>query len=107
MDPDLRYQALNGNQSNLVDAYTTDSQLAQYHLVVLKDQHHFFPVYQGAPLMKTRFAKSHPKIVSALNHLAGHITQVQMQHMNYLVNVRHYSPARVAKHYLKVTGLLR
>ncbi|MFT9266436.1 ABC transporter permease/substrate-binding protein [Oenococcus sp.] len=107
MDPDLRYQALNDNQSNLVDAYTTDSQLAQYHLVVLKDQHHFFPVYQGAPLMKTRFAKSHPKIVSALNHLAGHITQVQMQHMNYLVNVRHYSPARVAKHYLKVTGLLR
>ena len=37
---------------NLIDAYSTDAELKQYNMVVLKDDQHVFPPYQGAPLFK-------------------------------------------------------
>lgn len=106
LDPELRYQAINQGQTNIVDAYATDSQLAQYHLVLLQDTQHFFPVYQGAPLMRSDFAKQHPKIVTALNRLAGKISDTDMQKMNYQVNVQHMDAGSVAKNYLKTHHLL-
>lgn len=61
MQPDLRYAALHRGDVNLVDAYSTDSQLRQYNLVTLKDNRKLFPTYQGAPLMSQKFAKKHPQ----------------------------------------------
>ena len=75
MEPSLRYQAINNGDVNIVDAYSTDSQLKEYDLVTLEDDQGLFPAYQGAPLMKTDFAKDHPEIVEALNKLSGKITE--------------------------------
>ncbi|RRK11238.1 ABC transporter permease subunit [Lactiplantibacillus garii] len=107
MEPALRYEAINKGRINLVDAYSTDSELRQYHLALLKDNQHFFPTYQGAPLMKTSFAKRHPQVVTALNKLAGHISETDMQEMNYEVNVKNKSAATVAHTYLVKHGLLK
>lgn len=107
MEPKLRYQAVAEGQVDVVDAYSTDSELAQYNLVVLKDDEHLFPPYQGAPLMKTAFAEANPAIVASLNRLAGKITEEQMQKMNYEVNVEGKSPYDVAKAYLLTEGLLK
>ena len=65
-----------------------------------------FPPYQGAPLMKAKFAENNPQVVKALNKLAGKITTKQMQKMNYLVNVKHEKPAKVAHDFLEKEGLL-
>ena len=100
MDPDLRYEAINKGAVNIVDGYSTDSQIRQYHLVALKDDRNLFPVYQGAPLMKHKFAQDNPRVVSALNKLSGKISERQMQQMNYEVNVLKRSAASVAKNYL-------
>lgn len=100
LDPSLRYLALNKGDINVTDGYSTDSQLAQYHLIALKDDRHLFPEYRGAPLMRTDFAQSHPQIVKILNELAGKITETQMQAMNYAVNVQKKSAASVAKQFL-------
>lgn len=91
----------------MVDAYATDSELRQYHLALLKDNKHFFPTYQGAPLMKTNFANKHPKVVKALNKLAGKISETDMQEMNYEVNVKKQSASTVAHRYLVKHGLLK
>lgn len=107
LDPALRYQAVRAQQVSVVDAYTTDSQLKQYHLQVLADNRHVFPVYQGVGLMRADFAQTHPKIVQALNELAGHITNEEMQTMNYAVNVKHQSAEQVAVNYLKAHKLLK
>ena len=37
---------------NVIDAYSTDSELEQYGLKVLKDDKGLFPPYQGAPLLR-------------------------------------------------------
>lgn len=107
MEPSLRYQAIANRRVNLVDGYTTDPQVQQYHLVILKDDRHFFPPYQGAPLMKQDFAKKNPKVVSALNRLAGKITATDMQKMNYQVAVKHQKASVVAHQYLVTHHLLR
>ena len=107
LDPALRYRAVAQNQVNVVDAYATDSQLAQYHLKVLTDDQNFFPVYQGVALMKSDFAKNNPKIVVALDQLAGRITNTEMQNMNYAVNVKHESAEKVAQSYLRAHHLLK
>ena len=107
MEPALRYEAISKGKINLVDAYATDSELRQYNLALLKDDKHFFPTYQGAPLMKTSFANKHPKVVQALNKLAGKISETDMQEMNYEVNVKKKSASTVAHNYLVKHGLLK
>lgn len=107
MEPALRYQAINKNKINIVDAYSTDSELRQYHLSILRDNKHMFPTYQGAPLMTASFAKKHPQIARSLNKLANRITEREMQEMNYEVNVKDKAPATVAHHYLVQHGLLK
>lgn len=100
MEPAIRYQAIANGRVNVVDGYTTDPQIPQYHLKMLRDDRHFFPPYQGAPLMKESFAKRNPRVVTALNKLAGKITTKEMQQMNYEVTVKKKSAATVARQYL-------
>lgn len=107
LDASLRYQAIDKGQVAITDGYSTDSQIRQYHLVALKDNKKLFPEYRGAPLMRTTFAKKHPQLVKALNRLAGKISETDMQEMNYDVNVKQQSAAKVAKRYLTAHGLLK
>lgn len=107
MEPKLRYNAVKRGDINMVDAYSTDSELAQYKLVVLEDDQHLFPPYQGAPLLKKETADKYPEIATALNQLAGKISEADMQEMNYKVNVKNQRPAQVAKEYLQSIGLYK
>lgn len=107
MEPALRYQAIEQGKVNIVDAYSTDSELRQYHLHILKDDKHNFPIYQGAPIMRSDFAKRHPRVVASLNKLAGKITEKEMQEMNYEVNVKNADPGRVAHKYLVQHHLIK
>lgn len=107
MEPALRYQAINNGDINLIDAYSTDSEIKQYDLVTLKDDLGLFPPYQGAPLMLTQFAEDHPKVVTALKQLQGKITEDEMVDMNYQVNVEKKSPETVAVDFLTKNGLLK
>ncbi|WP_179394819.1 ABC transporter permease/substrate-binding protein [Lacticaseibacillus absianus] len=106
MEPSLRYEALADGDLGVTDAYTTDPQIRKYDLVLLTDDRHFFPPYQGAPLMRTDWAKAHPQVVASLNRLAGKITTAQMQQLNYRVTVKHEKAAVVAREFLVAQGLL-
>lgn len=107
MEPSLRYEALANGRVDVTDGYTTDPQIREYHLVALKDNKAFFPTYQGAPLMKTSFAKKHPEIVKSLNRLKGKISVSDMQSMNYQVTVKHRKASVVAREYLKAHHYLK
>lgn len=107
MEPALRYEALAKGKIDVTDGYTTDPQIKQYHLTMLTDTQQFFPPYQGAPLMNTKFAKAHPEIVKSLNRLAGKVTTSEMQEMNYQVTVKHEKAATVAHRFLVTHHLLK
>lgn len=105
MEPKLRYAAIESGDINLIDAYSTDSEIEHYKLVVLEDDKNLFPPYQGAPLMRKETAEQYPEVVEALNQLAGKITDDEMREMNYQVNVEGLPPEKVAKEYLRKEGL--
>lgn len=106
MEPSLRYQALVNQEVAIIDAYSTDSEIKQYDLVVLKDDLNYFPSYRGAPLVLESFKKKHPNVVKALNRLENKITEKDMIQMNYDVQVKKQSAKDVALRYLKENHLL-
>ena len=105
-EPKLRYVAVQSGDINLVDAYSTDPELAQYNMVILKDDKHLFPPYQGSPMMREETLKKYPELESVLNVLAGRITAEQMSHMNYEVGVEGKSAESVARAFLEREGIL-
>ena len=107
LEPNLRYQAINGGNVQIVDAYSTDSELIEYDLVVLEDDKQLFPPYQGAPLMRKDTLEKYPKLEEILNKLAGQISAEEMSRMNYQVKVDKRSTNEVAHEYLVNKGLVR
>lgn len=106
MEPKLRYQAIEKGDIDLLDAYSTDSELAQYDLTVLEDDQGLFPPYQGAPLMLQSTLDRHPEVADALNVLAGQISDDEMRRMNYAVNAEGRPAEEVAREFLIEKGLL-
>jgi len=107
MEPKLRYQAIQSGNIDLLDAYSTDSEIRQYNLQVLADDKELFPPYQGAPLLRKETVEKYPDIEKALNKLADHITDDEMREMNYQVNVEGEKIADVARDYLIKAQLLK
>lgn len=107
LEPNLRYQAINGGNVQIVDAYSTDSELIEYDLVVLEDDKQLFPPYQGAPLMRKDTLEKYPELEEILNKLAGQISVEEMSRMNYQVKVDKRSASEVAHEYLVNKGLVK
>ncbi len=107
MEPALRYQAIQSGDIQITDAYSTDAEIARYDLMILEDDQHLFPPYQGAPLMKAELLEKHPELEAVLNKLAGKITESQMSQMNYQVGVEGQSAEEVAREFLLQEGILK
>lgn len=107
MEPKLRYSAYKQGDINLLDAYSTDSEIRQYKLKVLQDDKHLFPPYQGAPLMLTKTIKKYPELKKPLSKLSNIITDDEMRQMNYEVNVNGKSAKEVAKNFLEKKGIIK
>ncbi|MFD2612399.1 ABC transporter permease/substrate-binding protein [Paenibacillus gansuensis] len=106
MEPKVRYSAVQSGDVNLVDAYSTDSELQQYNMITLEDDKKLFPPYQGAPLLKKETLEKYPELGRILNKLADHITNEEMSRMNYEVNVKGRSAEQAARDFLMQAGLL-
>ena len=106
-EPKLRYVAVQSGDINLIDAYSTDAELAQYNMVVLKDDKHLFPPYQGSPMMREETLKKYPELKNILEKLSGKISDEEMSLMNYRVSVKGEKAEDVAREYLKKAGIIR
>jgi osmoprotectant transport system permease protein len=106
MQPELRYAAIKKGDINIVDAYSTDSEIQRYKLIVLEDDLHLFPPYQGAPLLKKETLEKYPELRDILNKLSNKITDDEMRKMNYEVAVEKQRANDVAKAFLERNNLL-
>ncbi|MBM7655426.1 ABC transporter permease/substrate-binding protein [Neobacillus cucumis] len=107
LQPELRYAAVKRGDINIVDAYSTDSEIQRNNLTVLEDDKHLFPPYQGAPLLKKETLDKYPELSGILNKLSGLITDGEMRKMNYEVTVDKKKANSVAKAFLEKKGLLK
>ena len=53
-EPKLRYVAVQSGDINVIDAYSTDSELEQYKITVLEDDKEFIPALSGSSFNEKR-----------------------------------------------------
>lgn len=95
LDHGLAYQALAAKQVDVVDAYTTDAQIARLRLRVLRDDRNFFPRYDALLLM--RASVDERPLAAAL---AGRIDDEAMRAMNGAVEIDGKSFEAVAREFM-------
>jgi osmoprotectant transport system substrate-binding protein/osmoprotectant transport system permease protein len=72
MQPEFMYQALTSGEVDVISAYTSDGQIAEYDLVVLDDPQHAIPPYDTILLLSPRRAKDE-ELAAVLKPLIGAI----------------------------------
>lgn len=105
IDGSPRYAALQNNNAQVIDAFTTDGLLKKFNLVVLEDDKNFFPPYYAIPLVRSDTLKEYPEIEKVLNALGPYLTDEVMQDLNYQVDELGKSPEKVATDFLNMINL--
>ncbi|MGF1494155.1 MAG: ABC transporter permease/substrate-binding protein [Microcoleaceae cyanobacterium] len=105
LDPGLMYRALAEEKVDVISGFSTDGRIEAYNLTVLEDDQKYFPPYYAAPLVRRQTLETHPEIRSALNKMAGQISDQVMADLNYQVDQQQRPTAQVAKEFLDQLGL--
>lgn len=106
VDGGLRYTALNSNETQVIDAFTTDGLIEQFKLAVLEDDKSFFPPYHAVPIVKEETLEKFPELRDVLGELDGKLTDEKMRKLNYEVDVNKRDAKVVANEFLKSEGLV-
>jgi len=86
IDGGLRYTALANNETQVLDAFSTDGLIQKFDLKLLKDDKNFFPPYYAVPIVNADTLEKYPELKGVLKLLDGKITDDEMRAMNYKVD---------------------
>ena len=100
MDLGLLARALKEKQIDLAAGNTTDGLIPVLDLFVLEDDRHYFPPYEAVPIVRKESMDRHPEVASALQELAGRISDEEMQRLNYAVDGQHRDVKDVVREFL-------
>lgn len=106
MDGTPRYFAVINDESQVVDAYSTDALLKEFDLVVLEDDKNFFLPYHAIPIVNENIMNNFPQIISLLEKLGSKLSDDIMRELNYLVDTKGEAPKDVAYNFLKDNSLI-
>jgi len=101
MDLGLLYRSLLDKQVDLVAGNETDGLIAARDLTILTDDRHYFPPYQAIPIVRQETLARHPEVETALDELAGEISDRDMRQMNYAVDGEHRDVQEVVRAFLR------
>ena len=104
LDHGLAYEALAGEQVDVIDVYSTDAKIVRYRLRVLKDDRGFFPAYEAVLVYRRDLPQRFPQTWRALQRLQGRITPQQMTVMNAQAELSAQPFSRIADEYLAGPG---
>ncbi|MGH4122960.1 MAG: glycine betaine ABC transporter substrate-binding protein [Clostridium sp.] len=105
IDGGLRYTALDKNETQVLDANSTDGLLQKFDLALLKDDKNFFPPYNPVPIVRTDSLKKFPELKGLLLQLEGKVTDEDMQKLNLKAD-NGEDPKKVAEDFLKSKKLI-
>lgn len=107
MEIALKYEALKSGEVDVINAFTTDAQLAANNLVVLTDDGSFFETFDAGTIVRKEALEKYPELQEVLEKLNGLISEEEMQQMNYEVEVNGKEDVEVARQFLISKGLVR
>ena len=102
----LRYTAIENNETQITEAFSTDGMLLEYDLTVLEDDKNFFPPYHAAAVIREETSQKYPELMGVLDKLTGALNDATMRELNYKVDVEKQNPNDVAREFLKKNGLI-
>jgi osmoprotectant transport system substrate-binding protein len=103
----LRYQALKGDQIQVVNGYSTDGMISAMKLKRLKDDKNLWPPYYVVPVVRKDALDAQPKIAEVLNRVSALLDETNMAEMNYKVDGEKMEPKDVARDFLKAKGVVK
>lgn len=106
LDGATRYLALTNNETDVIDAFSTDGLLKKFDLVTLEDDENFFPPYYAIPLVRDDIVEEYPEIVPIIEELGSKLTDDIMMELNYKVDELQMEPDVVARDFLVENGLI-
>ncbi|MCI9314892.1 MAG: glycine/betaine ABC transporter substrate-binding protein [Lachnospiraceae bacterium] len=106
MEIALKYEALINHEVDVINAFTTDAQLAANDLVLLTDDQIFFETFDAGTVVRKDALEKYPELRGILEKMNGLITEDEMQQMNYEVEVNGREDREVAREFLVNKGLV-
>ncbi|MGH7137979.1 MAG: glycine betaine ABC transporter substrate-binding protein, partial [Pirellulales bacterium] len=101
VDHDLAYRGLASGAIAVTDLYSTDAEIEQYHIRVLRDDLDYFPAYQAVLLYRDDLAERAAAALAALRRLEGVISQADMIELNASAKLKRIPEERVAADFLR------
>lgn len=105
MELGLLYRALTAKQVDIVAGNSTDGAIRAQGFLALKDDRHYFPPYEAVPLIREDSLKRWPQIATAMERLAGKVSDDNMRAMNLAVDSEHRDVAEVVREFRARKGL--
>ncbi|MCB0389643.1 MAG: ABC transporter permease subunit [Bdellovibrionales bacterium] len=103
IEHELAYRALDNDEADVMDAYSTDGKIKHYNLVLLEDDKDFFPKYLALPFIR----KDLPiDVVEKIQILLGKISNRKMTDLNSQVQNENKSYQKVAQQFLINQGFI-
>jgi osmoprotectant transport system permease protein len=96
LDHGLAYRALASGEIHATELYSTDAEIKQYNLRVLRDDLSFFPPYECVWLYRADLKSRSAGGFAALARLEGRISSAEMAAMNARAQIDRVSEDRVA-----------
>jgi len=93
----LAYQAIQNNDIDIMDAYSTDGEIERYNLLLLEDDRKFFPDYQAVSLYDSSLPEG---AKAALEKMSAAISAKEMQELNAMALFEKKSHAEIAYGFL-------
>lgn len=106
MDNGLKYQALFDKKIDVMTVFTTDGQISDPRIVILKDDLNFYPQYMAGMVVREDLLEKHPELNSVFHQLDHLIDEKTMAELNHKVEIDKENPKEVAQRFLKEKGLL-
>ncbi len=107
IDIGVKYAALDSGDIDVTNGFTTDAQLSAQDVVVLEDDLHLQANYFCSTVVREDTLESHPGLEDALMLMDGLLSDTEMSHLNYLVEVEEQDEGDVAHDFLVEKGILQ
>lgn len=106
LDASVRYTAIDSNQVDVIDAFTTDALLSKMKLTTLEDDAKFFPPYYACNFIRKDTLEKYPELEELLSKLDGLFDEETMAALNVKVDIDGQNEVTVAREFLEEKGLI-
>jgi osmoprotectant transport system substrate-binding protein len=95
-----QFNALSDHAADVAAAFTTDAQLSSPRFLLLKDDRHFWPIYNITPVVRLQALLANPDIRGILDATSAILTDSALRALNREVVLNERDPVLVAEQFL-------